>query len=34
MYLPGCKPNEKEDQFTALRNKIAHPDNINAVIYE
>ncbi|MBF1250273.1 MAG: hypothetical protein HXM41_07800 [Lachnospiraceae bacterium] len=25
----GAKPNEKEDQFTALRNKIAHPANIN-----
>lgn len=27
---PGAKPNEKEDQFTALRNKIAHPANTNA----
>lgn len=27
---PGAKHNEKEDQFTALRNKIAHPANINA----
>lgn len=27
---PGAKSNEKEDQFTALRNKIAHPANINA----
>lgn len=26
----GAKTNEKEDQFTALRNKIAHPANINA----
>ena len=25
----GAKPNEKEDQFTALRNKIAHPNNID-----
>ena len=27
---PGARTNEKEDQFTALRNKIAHPANINA----
>ena len=27
---PGAKPNEKEDQFTVLRNKIAHPANISA----
>lgn len=27
---PGAKPNEIEDQFTALRNKIAHPANTNA----
>lgn len=26
---PGAKTDEKEDQFTALRNKIAHPTNIN-----
>lgn len=29
---PGAKPNEKEDQFTALRNKIAHPSNTNKVM--
>lgn len=27
---PGAKPNEVEDQFTALRNKIAHPSNMNS----
>lgn len=27
---PGAPADEKEDQFTALRNKIAHPDTINA----
>ena len=27
---PGVKINEKDDQFTVLRNKIAHPANINA----
>lgn len=26
---PGAKPNEEEDQFTALRNKIAHPSDTN-----
>ena len=26
---PGARPNEEEDQFTALRNKIAHPVNAN-----
>ena len=27
---PGAKHNDKEDQFTALRNKIAHPANVSA----
>ena len=29
---PGAKPNKKEDQFTALRNKIAHPSDTNVNI--
>ena len=29
---PGARPSEEEDQFTALRNKIGHPDNANGYI--
>ena len=29
---PGAKPKEKEDQFTALRNKIAHPVNTKEIV--
>lgn len=29
---PGAKSNEKEDQFTALRNKIAHPSHANGYV--
>lgn len=29
---PGAKPNEEEDQFTALRNKIAHPADTKGTV--
>ena len=29
---PGAKANEKEDQFTALRNKIGHPAQVNSCV--